>query len=157
MWGFTMSPKNIKLTIRLLLIHAIKYMFGKNQSMENDSSAIDTIIGPSVSVEGNFKGEGNIVVEGEVKGSLKTKGYLKASESSVIVANISAGDAEIAGQLVGNIKVRGILDIKNTASVQGDIEAQGISVANGAIINGNLKMKSIQGEKDIATEEQNNN
>lgn len=128
-------------------------MFGKNQVLETDGASIDTIIGPSVSVEGNFKGEGNIVVEGEVKGNLKTKGYLKASESSVIVANITAGDAEIAGQLVGNIKVRGILDVKMTAAIQGDIEAQAISVANGAIINGNIKMKSTQGEKEMTGEE----
>lgn len=128
-------------------------MFGKNQNLENEGSGVDTIIGPSVSVEGNFKGEGNIVIEGEVKGSLKTKGYLKASETSVIAANIVAGDAEIAGHLTGNIKVKGDLEIKNTAIVQGDIEAQAISVAHGAIINGNLKMKTEAMEK-VADEEE---
>ncbi|HOZ36906.1 MAG TPA: polymer-forming cytoskeletal protein [bacterium] len=125
-------------------------MFGKNQNMENDGTGVDTIVGPSVSVEGNFKGDGNIIVEGEVRGSLKTKGYLKASESSVIVANIVAADADIAGQLTGNIKVKNSLDIKATAVIQGDIEAMIINVAGGAIINGNLKMKS-------GTEEKNSN
>jgi len=46
---------------------------------EKDSFAdggVDTIIGPTVNVEGNFAGEGNIIIEGEVKGSIKTKGFL---------------------------------------------------------------------------------
>ena len=34
------------------------------------------------------------------------------------------------------------LEIKATAIIQGDIEAGTISVAEGAIINGNLKMKN---------------
>jgi cytoskeletal protein CcmA (bactofilin family) len=118
-------------------------MFGKNENQEsNNISSVDTIIGPSVSVEGNFKGEGNIIIEGEVNGSLKTKGYLKASESSIIVASVTASEAEIAGRVSGNIKIRGGLEIKATAIIQGDIEAQSISVAPGAIINGNLKMKT---------------
>ncbi|KKQ76128.1 MAG: hypothetical protein UV02_C0056G0013 [Candidatus Kuenenbacteria bacterium GW2011_GWA2_42_15] len=128
-------------------------MFGKNQNLENESSSVDTIIGPSVSVEGNFKGDGNIIIEGEVKGSLKTKGYLKASETSVIAASIVAGDAEIAGQLTGNIKVKGALEIKNTAIIQGDLEAQAITVAHGAVINGNLKMKAEVTEKIYSEDE----
>lgn len=128
-------------------------MFGKNQNMETGDSGVDTIVGPSVSVEGNFKGDGNIIIEGEVRGSLKTKGYLKASGSSVIVANVVAADAEIAGQLSGNIKIKNTLDVKATAVIQGDIEAAVINVAGGAIINGNLKMKSETGEKSNNQEE----
>ena len=130
-------------------------MFGKNENQENgNASSVDTIIGPSVSVEGNFKGEGNIIIEGEVNGSLKTKGYLKASESSVIVASVTASEAEVAGRIAGNLKIRGGLDIKATAVIQGDIEAQTISVAPGAIINGNIKMKTeVSGVSQEATEE----
>jgi len=117
---------------------------------------VDTIIGPTVSVEGNFKGDGNIIVEGEVKGTMKTKGYLKATESSVVIANINAGSAEVAGQLTGNIKVRDNLDIKEKAVITGDIEAGSIAVAYGAIINGNLKMKSDHlADKEEITEVEN--
>jgi len=114
---------------------------------QKSAEGVDTIIGPTVSVEGNFKGEGNIIVEGEVKGSLKTKGYLKATESSNIMANITAGSAEIAGQLVGNVKIKDNLDIKENAVVQGDIETGMITVAYGAVVNGNLKMKGGAQEK----------
>ena len=114
-------------------------MFKSNGEEVNEG--VDTIIGPSVSVEGNFSGNGNIIVEGEVKGSLKTKGYVRASENSNIVANIQAGNAEIAGQVQGNIKVKENLDVKEGAIITGDIDTGMISVAFGAAINGNIKMK----------------
>ena len=121
-------------------------MLFKSERQKN-IEGVDTIIGPTVSVEGNFKGDGNIIVEGEVKGNLKTKGYLKATESSNIIANITAGSAEIAGQLIGNAKIKENLDIKESALIQGDIETGMITVAYGAVINGNLKMKGGAVEK----------
>ncbi len=124
----------------------------KSDNNNNLEQGVDTIIGPSVNVEGNFKGNGNIIVEGEVKGSLKTKGFIKASKDSNVIANISAGSAEIAGQVVGNIKVKDNLEIKETAVIQGDIETTTLSIAYGAVINGNIKMKlpknSLEGAED---------
>lgn len=129
-------------------------MFKHNEEEINES--VDTIIGPSVSVEGNFTGNGNIIVEGEVKGSLKTKGYIKASETSTIVANIQAGNAEIAGRAQGNIKIKETLDIKETAVIDGDIDVGSVSVAMGAMINGNIKMKNdrVRADNREAAEEE---
>ncbi len=114
----------------------------KDNSKQTENLHPDTIIGPSVSVEGNFKGDGNIIIEGEVKGSLKTKGFVKADKNSNVVANITAGDAKIAGQVIGNLHIKNNLQITETAIIQGDIETVTISIAHGAIINGNLKMKT---------------
>ena len=111
------------------------------QDNEAQEGAVDTIVGQSVSVEGNFKGEGNIIFEGEIKGNLKTKGFLKAVESSVVVANINVGSAEIAGQLTGNIKIKDHLEIRGSAVVQGDIETNTLTVEHGAVLNGNIKMR----------------
>ncbi|MBT4495313.1 hypothetical protein HOC73_01045, partial [bacterium] len=46
------------------------------EEKRNSSDSIETVIGPSVKVEGDFSGQGDIVVEGIVLGSLKTKGHL---------------------------------------------------------------------------------
>ncbi len=117
-------------------------MFKKQDNETKDT--VDTIIGPSVSVEGDFKGEGNIVVEGEVRGSLKTKGYLKVVENANILAGVNASNAEVAGRIVGNVKIKDHLDIKQSAVIEGDVETKTISIAYGAIVNGNLKMKSAE-------------
>ena len=64
---------------------------------ENDEQIIesmddvDTVVGPSVSVEGDFASEGNIIVKGTVTGSVHTSKHLLVDPGAKIVANIRAG------------------------------------------------------------------
>ena len=107
---------------------------------EPSDKEVETIIGPTVKVDGNFVGQGNVVVEGVVKGSLKTKKNLKVGPEAKIMANVMANSALVAGEIKGNIKVDDALEIKSTARVSGDIEAKSLSVEKGAVINGKCSM-----------------
>lgn len=112
-------------------------MFQKN---DNGGQTMDTVIGSSIKVEGNFVGQGNIIVEGEVKGDLKTSQNLEAGSESKIIANIEAANALIAGEVDGKIKIKEHLELTSTAKVNGDIEAAVLIVASGAAINGYCKI-----------------
>ena len=101
----------------------------------------ETIIGPSVKVEGNFKGDGDVIVEGEVKGTLKTKKDLRIGESANIRANIEANNAHISGKVQGNIKIKNTLELTMTAHITGDITTKVLQVASGAKVNGVIKME----------------
>ena len=46
-------------------------MFNKENKLEKFKDA-ETIIGASIKVKGNFQGQGNIIIEGSLEGSLKT-------------------------------------------------------------------------------------
>ena len=81
-------------------------MFAKNQPTTSQKS-IETIIGPSVKVEGNFKGEGDLVIEGILVGDLQTKNNLKVGQNAIVDANIKANNAFISGKIKGNIIVKG--------------------------------------------------
>lgn len=114
-------------------------MFNKEN---NDFSSKDaeTIIGTSVKVKGNFQADGNIIIEGILEGTIKTKGNLFAGTKSAITADIEANGGKISGEVRGNIKVDGYLEITNTARIYGDISAQQISIEKGAIFQGNCQM-----------------
>jgi cytoskeletal protein CcmA (bactofilin family) len=114
-------------------------MFGK-ENEETKIKQAETIIGPSIKVKGNFHGQGNIIIEGIVEGSIKTNNFLLIGSKAKIMANIEAGDAKIGGEVQGNIKVKGYLEIKSSAKIQGDIEAAKISIEKGAIFNGKCSM-----------------
>lgn len=111
---------------------------------------METIIGPSVKVKGNFHGQGNIIVEGVLEGSLKTQSTLVIGDKAKVSATVEAKEAKIGGEVTGNIKVGGYLEITATAKINGDIEASSLSIARGAILNGKCAMSA--GEKKHAEE-----
>ena len=112
----------------------------KDQKKNTDAKQAETIIGASVKVKGNFHGDGNIVIEGEVEGNVKTKNFLLVGKSANISADVSAKDARIGGKISGNIKVQDYLEIESSARISGDIHAKELSIEKGAILNGQCHM-----------------
>ena len=112
-------------------------MFKKDDEMGGGG---ETIIARGVKLEGDFKSEGNVVVEGEVNGALTTTSDLRVSEGAKINANVKAQSAVVAGEINGNIKVKDKLELLATAKVAGDVDTKVISVTPGAIVNGKMSM-----------------
>jgi len=116
-------------------------MFSKENKLEKFKDA-ETIIGASIKVKGNFQGQGDIIIEGALEGSLKTDANLFIGDKAKVVANIESRDAVINGEVRGNIKTRGYLALGETAKIYGDIQYTEISIEKGALINGQLLMLS---------------
>jgi len=111
----------------------------------------ETIIGQSIKVKGNFHGEGNIIIEGIVEGSVKTNQSLLIGNKAKISANISAKSATIGGEVIGDIKIKGYLEILSSAKIFGNIVAEQFSIEKGAIFNGNCETLSQTKDKKIET------
>lgn len=108
---------------------------------------VETVVGPSVQVEGDFSSEGNIIVKGKVSGSVKTSKLLSVEHGAKILANVKAGNATVAGQVKGNISVADRVDLTETAEVWGDIHCQVLVVAPGAVLQGKVNMRSDDEER----------
>ncbi len=109
---------------------------------------LDTVIGPSVRVEGDFSSEGNMIVKGGVMGSVNTSKLLTAEEGSIIVANVQSRDAIISGSVKGNINTHDQIEITSTAQILGDITCSVLVVEAGAQIKGKIIMKGVTLTKD---------
>ena len=114
-------------------------MFDKKEEATTIKEA-ETIIGHSIKVKGNFHGQGNIIIEGTVEGSVKTDGYLLIGEKANITADISAKNAKIGGTILGSVTIQDYLEIKASAKIKGDIQAAQISIEKGASLNGLCQM-----------------
>lgn len=110
-------------------------MFNKESRMDKIKKA-ETIIGSSIKVKGNFNGQGDIIIEGVLEGSLKTESNVFIGEQAKINANIEALEVLISGEVSGNIKVKKYLAISKTAHITGDIQCGEISIERGAKITG---------------------
>lgn len=104
------------------------------------SNEPETLIGPSVKVEGDFITEGNIVVEGMVSGTIKTSRNIKIGPNSKIFADVEADNALISGEVQGNIVIGNKLELTETAKIFGDVETAVLSMASGATLNGKCEM-----------------
>lgn len=128
-------------------------MFSKDNKLERFKDA-ETIIGASIKVKGNFQGQGNIIIEGALEGSLKTASDVFIGNQSKIVANIESKGAVINGEVRGNIKAKGYLIIGGTAQIFGDIQYGEISIDKGASINGQLVMLSEEHKRNEKVKEE---
>ncbi|OGH94358.1 MAG: hypothetical protein A2538_00945 [Candidatus Magasanikbacteria bacterium RIFOXYD2_FULL_41_14] len=112
---------------------------------------VETVVGPSVNVEGDFASEGNIIVKGSVSGSVHTSRHLSVETGAKIMANVRAGGARIAGEVRGNIKVKEDLELMATARVVGDIEAKVLKIDAGALLFGKVAMPGLSNTDNKST------
>ncbi|PJA45086.1 hypothetical protein CO174_04585 [Candidatus Uhrbacteria bacterium CG_4_9_14_3_um_filter_50_9] len=128
----------------------------KQESRSSQNGGNQTIIAQGVKVEGDFHSNGDVIIDGEVAGSVETSQSLQIGESARISANVIAKSAVIAGEVRGNISALDRLELTATSTVHGDIQTSLISVAAGAQINGKLTMgKGVArtSEPSVETEE----
>lgn len=111
---------------------------GPPHTFEED--AVETIVGPSVEVEGDFSSKGNMVVQGTVSGNVRTAKSLRVEQGAKILANVHAENAKISGEIRGNVKIVQTLELTPSAVVVGDVEAATLIVAPGAILHGKCSM-----------------
>lgn len=128
-------------------------MFKNNQDNYDDSENIqdqdvETVIGPSVKLEGELLGEGNISIHGNVSGKIQTKGNLLVGETANIKAEVSAANISITGTVEGNIHSEQKLEINDNGKVVGDISSQSLSIAPGASFSGQSNMQNTPEENE---------
>lgn len=100
----------------------------------------ETVVGPSVKIQGDLNSEGNIKIEGQVAGKVKTSQSVFVVPGAKITADVVAGNAIIGGDIQGNLKVSGHLVLQSTAKIVGDINCTVLRVEDGAQFSGKCSM-----------------
>ncbi len=116
----------------------------------------ETIIGPTVKVEGTFESDDNIQIEGQVVGTIKTSKDLTVGTDAKIEADVTAVNMHISGEVRGNIHASGTVELMSSARIHGDIETQIISVQTGAVVQGRCSTgtsTSTEGEENTSTDD----
>jgi len=116
-----------------------------NRSSHDD---VETVVGPSVNVEGDFASEGNILVKGTVSGSVKTSKRLTVEDGAKIFASVQAGSAVISGEIRGDVMVDDAVELRSTARIMGDIECKVLAIEAGCLISGKVVMPGLPLDTD---------
>jgi cytoskeletal protein CcmA (bactofilin family) len=116
-------------------------------SSEGETTVAETVVGHSVKIEGDLVSDGDIKIDGQVVGKIKTSQNLFVGPTAKIEADVEAGNATIAGKIAGNLKVREVLAILQTGNVAGDIDCGKLAVEEGAFFSGKCTMNVHNGYK----------
>ena len=121
-------------------------MFTKNnESMkrtENNNSVVN-IIGQRTSILGDINSNGDIRVDGTLKGSIKTEGKVVLGKEGVVEGDVICQNADISGVIKAKITVSNLLSLKDTAKLKGDIVTNKLSIEPGAEFTGSCSMGAV--------------
>jgi len=111
---------------------------GGNQKMAN--------IGKSISIKGDLTGNEDIVIEGQVDGKVDLpNGQLTVGANGRVKGEVHAKAVVVIGRVAGNVNGSERVEIQATGVVEGDVLAPRLVVAEGAIVNGAIKMGGREG------------
>ncbi len=101
------------------------------------------VIGKSVQVRGEVKGNEDLLVEGLVEGTIAlTDSRLSIGPKARVQANVTARDVLVQGALKGDIHATGRVDLRAGSNMTGDIHAARLSIEENAMFSGKVELNS---------------
>ena len=107
----------------------------------NNTTGAPNIINGGTSIIGDLTSEGDMRVDGQVKGYIHCKARLVIGATASIEGDIKASNLEVSGKIDGNIIVGELLTVKSSAIINGDINTSKLIIESGAEFNGHSSMK----------------
>jgi len=99
------------------------------------------VIGKSVQIRGEVKGNEDLIVEGLVEGTVTMNEHrLTIGTNARVTANVTARDVVVQGSLQGDIHAQGRVELRAGSRVNGDIRAARLSVEDNAIFSGKVEL-----------------
>ena len=95
-------------------------------------------IGASMHIKGDIRTREELLVDGEVEGSMESQSLLTVGPNGKVRANIKAREVVIYGSVRGNVEVSEKICIREQGSLIGDIKSAGISIDDGAYFKGSI-------------------
>lgn len=102
---------------------------------------LSSIISKDAVFDGNFMGEGDLKVEGEMRGDITCKGHVSISEGATVNAKVSATSVSAAGRLSGEVTCSERFEAMPTAKITSQISTPRLIIQDGAAIDGQIHMQ----------------
>lgn len=104
-------------------------------------------IGPSISIQGDISGEGNLVIEGRVHGGIDLRQHeVTIGRSGQVEADVKAKRICVEGSVKGNLFGEEVI-VRESGQVDGDATAPQVTLENGCQFRGKINMDPQGGGK----------
>lgn len=99
-------------------------------------------IGASIRIKGDVTGDENLIIQGEIDGTIKVQGHnVTISKTGKVKANIEARQIIVEGSLQGDLNGDEKVIIRESGNVHGNIVAPRVNLEDGALFKGSIEME----------------
>lgn len=124
------------------------------ENEQRDFSAVN-VIANGTQLEGNIVTNGDIRIDGLVKGNVVSKAKIIVGRDGRVEGNLTCANIEVEGQVTAeSLNVSNLISLKATANLVGNIIAGKIAIEPGAAFSGNCKMHNMKASTQAPTAQQ---
>lgn len=125
---------------------------GSSEAGRRSGSGQFAIIGRSIQINGDVKGDEDLVIEGDVSGTVELKNHsLTVGKEGTVKADIYARAITVDGTTDGDLFASERIAIRATANVRGNLLAPRVSLEDGARFRGSIEMDQQAVEKALGS------
>lgn len=106
----------------------------------NNDTGVINLIGPGTEITGDIKCNGDVRIDGILKGNLTTRGKVVIGETGMANGEVICKNADISGKMEGKITISELLSLKPTSIITGDIITSRLAIEPGAKFTGSCNM-----------------
>lgn len=108
---------------------------------ETRSVAPTAVIGAKIRFKGELVGEEDLLIEGNIEGSINLRGNsLIIGKQGVVKANVIAKDIVVEGKVEGDVYGEERISIRTSSDMQGNLIAERVTLDDGAKFKGSIDM-----------------
>ncbi len=111
-----------------------------------------SFFGAKLTVKGKVSGGGNLIVMGTLEGEFDLNGELVVAPSALVNGDVKAVSVTVSGGFSGSLTAKQKLHLEKSSVVNGRLFAPKLSVADGAVLNGEIEMKTSSEGKPAAND-----
>jgi cytoskeletal protein CcmA (bactofilin family) len=110
------------------------------------------VIGRSIQINGDVKGDEDLMIEGDVSGTVELRNHsLTVGKEGKVKANIFARAITVDGTTEGDMFASERIAVRATANVRGNLVAPRVSLEDGARFKGSIEMDQQAVEKALGS------
>ncbi|MDR4493953.1 MAG: polymer-forming cytoskeletal protein [Nitrospirales bacterium] len=110
------------------------------EPVAGEKHEVVAFFGKGVKCTGEIWYEGNVQIDGQLEGTVHTKGTLVIGSQAQVKATIEAGTVVCKGTIYGNVIAREKVNLLNPGFIDGTITTPRFSVETGGMFKGKISM-----------------
>ncbi|QJB56272.1 polymer-forming cytoskeletal protein [Pseudodesulfovibrio sp. zrk46] len=114
---------------------------------------INAFLGAGTNYQGKLHFQGAVRIDGNFQGEVVSDGTLVVGQEAVVEGQVRVGQLVLSGNIQGEVEAKNKVVLHKTANLQGNIRTPSLVVEEGAVLEGQLVMGSLDATASATPEE----